>query len=1090
MKCCSLKRKDLHFHFKRMSEKFYMLNGLNDPNLKHVFLASLPQELQPEIQRIITSTRRDVTQLSLGEFHQMTFASLDKLCEQQSFFKDLMDKKAILKKACSKSHLEIQCKKMCTCPSKLPRIKRGGKTRKKSLRFFKRRPFRKKKPDRCYLCGKKGHFARRCPNKKEKSAKMVSQILQISETTFDDTDIESLYSEQDEQTEDTVFAIHDISSDEKDEHSSVEERDNPQSYLPIYMMQANSTVEVTIPAPQVEIQILQSPYDKPIKAIGFIDTGATKTMLNPEGLPDDAWRTHYEYFQAADGQRDLTKVKTRQPWDLAAEKVINCRSVEGAIIRFRTDSVLALRNRGKHVGDFQACNISNHWPIPLSILHDHRKLIERSSIGHLRSPGESNDERPQWVPRIMPNARLRAKMGQRFSTSLITKKPIGIRFFPKCIIWMHVIGSKLHGRDLLIGFDLHHNAQKLQVLPTRLKYKRYFLPFSTIPRIFAITDAPAPYADIAKKLKQCCADSHADFKHPHPLWKNPEFFIQLPFKLNEDANPIKASHPGMTPDDLVLAREECNQLLALGLIEPTKSNWACPAFYVNKRTEKSEGKRGFWQLGIDPKDRYKTAFCLPNAQYQWTVMPFGLKSKPMEFVDGRYQPGPHITQELLKFPEENLTTKEIQQFLGIVNYIKDFIPECSRYRSQLSKLLKKEPPPWGPAQTMALQKLKQVCQKPLSLKIPGTGHRILQTYASNEFWGAILIEEENGKKHFCGHASGQFKDSEKYYHAVYKEILAIKYGIKKFEFHLIGHHFTVMMDNTSLPRIMDLKNKGVPEPQLLRLKDWFSEYQFTVKHIKGDANLIPDFLSRSLGIHLISPTGTISIFMASSSSSTSRSPLTFPPGFFDDLKNIREYALDNMFRYLARLILDTDIPPGQGCFRPDYPFLNVITLPGPGLPEDGLWFLWCLAALYYLPIEIRLAQMIDHLRDIKNGKSHIWIFLSWFDDIAAWNKQFQQTLDEGKSYSIIILHRPYYKVNTPWMRTYATVPSTLHQSRDERVWFGFESMPSTERPPRQVVPLGRGMGRRTLSQLNSLPTCSGEGYVGLPAALGEGWIGH
>ncbi|KAK4384407.1 polyprotein [Sesamum angolense] len=224
----------------------------------------------------------------------------------------------------------------------------------------------------------------------------------------------------------------------------------------------------------------------------------------------------------------------------------------------------------------------------------------------------------------------------------------------------------------------------------------------------------------------------------------------------------------------------------------------------------------------------------------------------------------------------------------------------------------------------------------------------------------------------------QFKDSEKHYHAVYKEILAIKYGIKKFEFHLIGHHFTIMMDNTSFPKIMDLKNKGVPEPQLLRLKDWFSKYQFTVKHIKGDANLIPDFLSR-------------------------------PSGFFHDLKNIREYALDNMFRYLARLLSDTDIPPGRGCFRPDYPFLNVITLPGPGLPEDGLWFLRCLAALYYLPIEIRLAQMIDHLRDIKNGKSHIWLFLSWFDDIAAWNKQFQQTLDEGKSYTIIILHRHYYE---------------------------------------------------------------------------------
>ncbi|KAK4383782.1 polyprotein [Sesamum angolense] len=70
------------------------------------------------------------------------------------------------------------------------------------------------------------------------------------------------------------------------------------------------------------------------------------------------------------------------------------------------------------------------------------------------------------------------------------------------------------------------------------------------------------------------------------------------------------------------------------------------------------------------------------------------------------------------------------------------------------------------------------------------------------------------------------------------------------------------------------------------------------------------------------------------------------------------------------------------------------------------------------------------------------------------------------------------------MRNYATVPSTLHQSRKERVWFGFESMSSIERPPRQGVPLGRGMGKETLSQLNSLPTCFGKGYVGLPAALG------
>jgi len=114
--------------------------------------------------------------------------------------------------------------------------------------------------------------------------------------------------------------------------------------------------------------------------------------------------------------------------------------------------------------------------------------------------------------------------------------------------------------------------------------------------------------------------------------------------------------------------------LKQGLIEPTNSDWACQAFYVEKRSEKIRGKKrlvidyrplnlflkddkfplpkiytlysyitnafvvskfdlksGFWQLGLDPKDRPKTAFCIPNAHFQWTVLPFGLKVAPSLF---------------------------------------------------------------------------------------------------------------------------------------------------------------------------------------------------------------------------------------------------------------------------------------------------------------------------------------------------------------------------------------------------------------------------------------------------------------------------
>ena len=104
-----------------------------------------------------------------------------------------------------------------------------------------------------------------------------------------------------------------------------------------------------------------------------------------------------------------------------------------------------------------------------------------------------------------------------------------------------------------------------------------------------------------------------------------------------------------------------------------------------------------------------------------------------------------------------------------------------------------------------------------------------------------MIEQEEEKNYYCDHASGQFKEAEKHYHTTCKETLTVKNGIKKFDFHLRKHQFQVHMDNSSFPKILEFKNKMPPDPQILRLKDWFSRYDFSVKHIKRKNNLILDF---------------------------------------------------------------------------------------------------------------------------------------------------------------------------------------------------------------------------------------------------------
>ncbi|GJS61978.1 putative reverse transcriptase domain, viral movement protein [Tanacetum coccineum] len=79
----------------------------------------------------------------------------------------------------------------------------------------------------------------------------------------------------------------------------------------------------------------------------------------------------------------------------------------------------------------------------------------------------------------------------------------------------------------------------------------------------------------------------------------------------------------------------------------------------------------------------------------------------MEISDGKYQPQPHVAQELLKFPNELSSQKMIQQFLG---------------------------------QTEAVKAIKYLAKKMPPLKIPASAEkRILQTDASDECWGAIHV---------------------------------------------------------------------------------------------------------------------------------------------------------------------------------------------------------------------------------------------------------------------------------------------------------------------------------------------------------------
>lgn len=367
----------------------------------------------------------------------------------------------------------------------------------------------------------------------------------------------------------------------------------------------------------------------------------------------------------------------------------------------------------------------------------------------------------------------------------------------------------------------------------------------------------------------------------------------------------------------------------------------------------------------------------------------------MHISEGKYHPQPHTASQLNEFPVEKLTFKQVQQFLGIVNYMVDFIPDLTISLSILSAQLKKDVPPWSQKCTKAVKELKRISKTLPSLKIPATSKRILQT-------DVLLEEDEKGKQHICGYKSGVFKEGEKHYHSTYKEILAVKKGIEKFEFHLVGQHFLIEMYMSSFPKMIQFKQKVMPQEQLLRWGSWFSQWKFDVKHIKWKENVLPDFLSRTQRqisviipmIYALSPENPAE---KSLRQMISMMPQGLQARMLDLVLVYRGLETVHGFLklYIHRYGLDQG-PLLRLPYHPVYPFLTTIKA-NPAyyekFPKEAYLLFWYLADLYTIGVLFDKCKLLQYLAKciLTRRKPHYKLLYKWltvFHDVTWWQKRF------------------------------------------------------------------------------------------------------
>ncbi|XP_053696549.1 uncharacterized protein K02A2.6-like [Sabethes cyaneus] len=185
---------------------------------------------------------------------------------------------------------------------------------------------------------------------------------------------------------------------------------------------------------------------------------------------------------------------------------------------------------------------------------------------------------------------------------------------------------------------------------------------------------------------------------------------------------------------------------------------------------------------------------------------------------------------------------ELQKILGMINYIRAFIPHLAELSKPLRDLLKKDCVfAWRKPQEDCLDKIKRFIKNSPHLsafddKIPIK----IQCDASQNGLGACLMQ--NGKP--IAFSSRSLNDAETRYAQIEKEMLAIVYSFKKFHNYVYGRNFAVENDHKPLVSIMEKSLCDIPSSRLQKLRIKLLPYCFTLSYLPGKHMYIADVLSR------------------------------------------------------------------------------------------------------------------------------------------------------------------------------------------------------------------------------------------------------
>lgn len=206
--------------------------------------------------------------------------------------------------------------------------------------------------------------------------------------------------------------------------------------------------------------------------------------------------------------------------------------------------------------------------------------------------------------------------------------------------------------------------------------------------------------------------------------------------------------------------------------------------------------------------------------------------------------GYHITDDRLehirkfKRPKD---LKELQSFLGLMNFVDKFVPNRADETVTLQAMVKSKEFKWNNRAEVEFEHLKTHAVN--QIKTLGFFNKEdkseLYVDASPDGLGAMVVQRDaNDKPRIIACASKVLTDTEKRYPQTQREALAVVWGAERFRFYLHGSKFTIFSDAEANEYLFK-EGHRIGKRSISRAESWtlrLQAFEFVVKHVAGKDN--------------------------------------------------------------------------------------------------------------------------------------------------------------------------------------------------------------------------------------------------------------